>query len=268
MKPGAPAACDGQVFHRRLSPVVHEFRYPVSYVWLDPDAPGDLCRHHPLWSATRPAPARFRADDYGDGSTSSLGDQVRDQLCHAAGHRPDGEIRMLTQIRRWGWLFNPITLYLAWNADGDRPVGAVLEVTNTPWKERHLYAVELLPLDSTDDDVQRLTARARKALHVSPFLDEEFDYVIGLSTGRDDDSLDLAIDVVRPDTDDVVLTTELQVVRRPANRHSLGKALMHDLAPTHRVSAGIHAQAARLWAKHVPFVPHPPSQPQPQRQAL
>ena len=70
--PGVPATCDGQVYHRRLSPTVHEFCYPVSYVWLDPDAPGDLCRHHPLWSASRPAPARFNAGDYGNGSDSSL----------------------------------------------------------------------------------------------------------------------------------------------------------------------------------------------------
>lgn len=248
MTPGVPATCEGHVFHRRLSPAVHEFSYPVSYVWLDPDAPRELCRHHPLWSAMHPAPARFRAADYGDGSTSPLGEQVREALYLATGHRPDGPIRMLTQVRRWGWLFNPITLYVAWNADTATPVGVVLEVTNTPWKERHRYAVELC----TDDS--QFTARVRKVLHVSPFLDEAFDYVIGLSG---DESLELTVDVVRPSTDDAVLTTRLQVLRRPASRRSLNRLLTHNVAPTHRVSAGIHSQAARLWAKRVPFVPHP-----------
>jgi uncharacterized protein len=226
-------------------------------VWLDPDAPGDLCRRHPLWSATRPAPARFRVDDYGDGSNRSLGDQVRDQLHPVTGRRPDGQIRMLTQLRRWGWLFNPITLYVAWNAGADMPVGAVLEVTNTPWKERHHYAVELRSADRADGNASRLTARVRKVLHVSPFLDEYFDYVIGLSAGRDNDLLDLTIDVARPATDRVVLTTRLELERRPATRRSLGQSLLHNVAPTHRVSAGIHAQALRLWAKRVPFVAHP-----------
>jgi hypothetical protein len=109
-----------------------------------------------------------------------------------------------------------------------------------------------------------LNARVRKVLHVSPFLDERYDYVIGLSVGRDDDTLDLAIDVVATDSDDVVLTTSLRVQRRPADRRSLGKSLRHNIVPTHRVSAGIHAQAARLWAKRVPFVPHPRTR----RQAL
>lgn len=258
MIPGAPATCDGQVYHRRLSPTAHEFRSPVSYVWLDPDAPDDLCRHHPLWSASHPAPARFHAGDYGNGSGCSLGDQVRDEIGVVTGHRPDGPLRMLTQVRRWGWLFNPMTLYVAWNSGTTLPVGAVLEVTNTPWKERHRYAVQLAAApNQVDVDGTRLNGRVRKAMHVSPFLDEEFDYVIGLSTDRENESLDLTIDVVRPDIDRVVLTTRLHVQRRTASRRSLGASLRHNVAPTHRVSMGIHAQAARIWAKGVPFVLHP-----------
>jgi uncharacterized protein len=249
--------CEGHVFHRRLSPKAHEFRSPVSYVWLDPDAPSDLCNHHLLWSATHPSPARFRSHDYGDGSDVSLGDQVRDQLTLILDRRPDGPIRMLTQIRRWGWLFNPITLYVAWDADAETPVGAVVEVTNTPWKERHRYAVKLVAAEHVDRDTTQFTGRMPKVLHVSPFLDEEFDYVIGLWADRNDASLDLAIDVVRPDTDHAILTSRLQLRRHAASRRSLGIALRHNVASTHRVSAGIHAQAARLWAKRVPFVAHP-----------
>ena len=262
VRPGVPAVCAGHVAHRRLVPKVHEFRYPVSYVWLDPDAPGDLCRHHPLWSATHPSPARFRSHDYGDGSTVSLGDQVRDELCHALGRRPAGQVRMLTQLRRWGWLFNPITLYVAWDADDETPAGAVLEVTNTPWKERHRYAVALDAADRANGETARFTARVRKVLHVSPFLDEEFDYVINISAidlpaAVDSDSLDLTIDVVEPETDQAVLTTRLQLGRVPASRRSLGIALRQNVAPTHRVSMRIHAQAAILWVKRVPFVAHP-----------
>ena len=261
MRPGLPAVCSGHVAHRRHLPKVHEFRYPVSYVWLDPDAPGDLCRHHPLWSSTHPSPARFRSLDYGDGSTLSLGDQVRDELCPAVGRRPVGQVRMLTQLRRWGWLFNPITLYVAWDADAETPAGAVLEVTNTPWKERHRYAVALDAVDRPNGETVGFAARVRKVLHVSPFLDEEFDYVINFAAidlpADDSDSLDLTIDVVTPDTDEAVLTTRLQLERVPASRRSLGIALRRNVAPTHRVSMHIYAQAAILWVKRVPFVAHP-----------
>lgn len=257
MRPGPAAVCNGRVVHRRLSPTVHEFCSPVSYVWLEPDTPAELCRHHPLWSATRASPARFRARDYGDGSGVRLGDQIRDELRPIVGRRPVGELRMLTQVRRWGWLFNPITLYVAWDTDGETPVGAVLEVTNTPWKERHRYAVELTGADPADGTPARFTARVHKVLHVSPFLDEHFDYLVTLAADDHDGSLGVGIDVVRRDTNDAVLTTRLQLERHPASRSSLGAALRHNPAATHRVSAGIHLQAARLWLKRVPFVAHP-----------
>jgi hypothetical protein len=260
VKPGGPAVCDGHVFHRRLTPKVHEFAYPVSYVWLDPDAPRDLCRHHPLWSASHVAPVHFRSRDYGDRSSVSLGDQVRNTLRPVVGRqqeeRPDLQIRMLTQVRRWGWLFNPITLYVAWDADGEAPVAAVLEVTNTPWKERHQYAVALVATGCAGDTM-RFDARVRKVLHVSPFLDEEFDYVIGLSSDVEDTALAITIDVVRPGTDEAVLTTRMELAREPASLRSLGTALRRRVAPTHRVSAAIHSQAARLWLMRVPFVAHP-----------
>ena len=117
----------------------------------------------------------------------------------------------------------------------------------------------LVVADRIEGEATRLTGRVRKVMHVSPFLDQEFDYAIGLSTGPANDSLDLAIDVVRPDSDQVVLTTRLRLMRRTANRRSLGKSLRHNVAPTHRVSLAIHTQAARLWAKRVPVVIHPES---------
>ena len=83
---------------------------------------------------------------------------------------------MLTQPRTWGWLFNPITIYLAWNNADEPPVAAVLEVTNTPWKERHHYAV---PLTSQGPDTS-IGAEFDKHLHVSPFLGMDYQYRLKL----------------------------------------------------------------------------------------
>lgn len=254
MRPGVASVCDGTVSHCRLLPTRHQFRYPVSYVWVDPDRPDELTRCHPLWSSSRPAPARFRRRDYGTTDRGSLGDQVRDELEPVIGRRPSGEVRLLTQVRRWGWLFNPISVFVAWDADPRSPVGAVLEVTNTPWKERHRYALDLRPAPSGEDGL--LVGRVAKMLHVSPFLDEEFEYVVSLY-GPTDDVLELGLDVVPIGSDRPILTTDLRVDRVPATREALGRALLTNVASTHRVSLGIHVQALRLWLKRVPFVPHP-----------
>ncbi len=243
--------CAGTVVHRRHRPAVNEFAAPLSQVWIDPDAPEALCDLHPLWSSRRPAPARFRRADYGDAETGSLTTGVRSALAPVLGSPPAGDVRMLTQLRRWGWLFNPITVYVAWDTDPDVPVGVVLEVTNTPWKERHRYPVALTPPRPSG----WMTATTDKELHVSPFLDEDFRYDVRLrgSTGR----IELDIDIVPHGHDEPTLVTAMSVDRRDATRVLLGATLRTNPFPTHRVSLGIHAQALRLWRKRVPFVTHP-----------
>lgn len=265
MRPFAASVCTGQVRHHRHAPTVHEFTYPVQFVWFDPDDPGAVARAHPLWSARRAAPARFRRSDYGDGSTVALGDQARDDLAGVLGERPTGPVRVLTQWRRWGWLFNPLSVYVVWHDDPDHPVGAVLEVTNTPWKERHRYAVVL-----RRDGDGRLVADVDKVLHVSPFLDEAYRYHLTIdhraidhrtadratAEAGEGGRLDVALDVVDA-SGTVVLSTGMRLRPEPVGRAALGAALWRGGFPTHRVSAAIHVQAARLWRARVPFVAHP-----------
>lgn len=252
MTPGPPALGDGMVFHRRATPAEHQFTNEVSQVWIDPDRPQDLCGLHPAWSHRHPAPARFRRSDYGLSPDGSLGDSVRRDLSTALGREISGPVRMLTQIRRWGWLFNPITVFFVWDdSDGSasqRPVGAVLEVTNTPWHDRRRYPIPL----AADNGV--LTATFEKELHVSPFLG--MDYRYEFSVLDRDDRVSLDIDVVDPNNQTVVHTA-LRLDRTPATREILGRSLREAGFPTHRVSAGIHTQALTLWRKGVRFVPHP-----------
>ena len=156
---------------------------------------------------------------------------------------------MLSQIRRWGWLFNPITVFVVWD-DGsqERPVGAVLEVTNTPWKERIRYPLALELSGGV------LSSAFDKEMHVSPFLGMDYRYL--LSIDDRDDAIALSVDVADSDGG-IIVHTALRLDRRPATRRLLTRSLLTNPLPTHRVSSGIHAQATRLVAKRVPFVPHP-----------
>jgi DUF1365 family protein len=160
---------------------------------------------------------------------------------------------MLSQIRRWGWLFNPISVFFVWDepsptgAGAASPIGAVLEVTNTPWKERTRYPLVFDAFGET------LSAEFDKTMHVSPFLG--MDYRYRLTVQDRDDIVAIDIGVAQSDGDEI-LETKLRLQRRSATRHVLGKAIWSEPVPTHRVSAGIHAQAIRLWAKGVPVIAH------------
>lgn len=250
MKAGPAALCEGEVWHRRNRPASNEFTYHISHVWIDPDRPNELTDRHRLWSSTHMAPGRFRRSDYGLEPTGSLVGQVRSELTTVLGYRPTGPVRMLGQARRWGWMFNPITLFLAWHTDPDVPVGAVAEVTNTPWKERTHYPVPLANVGS-----RQWRSDFDKTLHVSPFLDEDFGYRL-LITDREPD-LEVRLDVVRPDCDEPIVETAMRVTRSEPTSAALTRTLTRGALSTRIVSLGIHLQAARLAAKGVPFVPHP-----------
>lgn len=293
MRPLPPQLCTGRVFHRRLHPTVHEFVYPVSYVLFDPDNPAELTNGHRLWSTGRRTPVQLRSEDYGgDESTAgrlSLAAEARRQLndvvsvsSGAASPRPDRDVapvRLLTQPRRWGWLFNPISVFFVWSGispsfppDSETmevPIGVILEVTNTPWKERHRYPVALTgtPDVPSDTSVETgvLTAEFDKTLHVSPFLDEDFTYrlVVNWDEHQLDDRepqrrLRVGIDAVDLDGRPVV-ETALDLTLAEATGGRLGRSVVRDGFPTHRTSFGIHRQALSLARKRVPFVAHPRS---------
>lgn len=263
--PGQAGLAIGRVVHHRHRPAAHRFAYDITQIWIDPDRPGDLFDRHRLWSHRRPAPVRFRRRDHLDGGDGLLGPAVRRALAPALGREPTGPLRMLTQPRVWGWLFNPLTVHLAWDdpdPDGD-PVAALLEVTNTPWKERHRYPVAL----TRHGD--RLVSRFAKHLHVSPFLDGHHVYELCLQ-GRDDGRMiDMTLNVhplsstgdglpVPPaPLDDPVLETRLTTRVVGADHRAMTAVLRPARLPTHRVSFGIHRQALALWRKRIPFVPHP-----------
>ena len=157
---------------------------------------------------------------------------------------------MLSQARRWGWLFNPIPLFLAWHTDPDSPVGAVAEVTNTPWKERTHYPVAL---ERTADDCWETAFE--KSLHVSPFLHEDYRYELKVCDL--DPRLEVGIDVLSANDDEPIVRTALRVERINPSRPAMTHALTRGAFSTRLVSFGIHAQAVKLALKRVPFVAHP-----------
>lgn len=252
LTPELAAVCSGTVQHQRTRPVAHRFERPVTMVWIDPDRPDDLFGRHALWSAHRRSPVRFDRSDYGAPlNDRSLALQARRDLAPVVGDAPVGPVRMLTQPRSYGWLFNPLTLYFVWGRDATSdPVGVVAEVSNTPWNERHRYPVAL---DAS------LASSFEKVMHVSPFLGLGMRYDLRILV--DADRLQIAVDVAEnrsdcDESDEPILRTLLDLGRQPATTRLLSKVMLRHSFPTHRVSAAIHVEAAKLWAKGVPFVRH------------
>ncbi len=240
---------EGTARHRRVSPA-REFSPKLFLAYLDVDElPGSL-DDIPGWSGRRRAPVHFRRRDFFDGRDRPLGAAVRDLVEARLGRRPVGRVHLLAQLRTFGWLFNPIAVYYCWERDGRTLDALVLEVSNTPWGERHWYVLDARHANGTETTA--------KAMHVSPFLPMDLDYRISWTPPGHD--LHLTIDVVRGGTP---LFSAALAMRRAvlSPLDAVTILVRYPLAPL-RVSLGIYRRALTLLATRVPVHRHPRRQPQ------
>src|SRR5882757_7071938 len=120
----------GWVRHRRYEPAEHSFRYGVFMAYLDLAEVPTVFDRFWLWSARRPALARFHRADYHGPAHVTLDQAVRDTVAQQTGHRPVGPIRLLTHLRYFGYAFNPVSFYYCFDADDTKVDTIVAEITN------------------------------------------------------------------------------------------------------------------------------------------
>ena len=123
----------GRVQHRRFSPAEHRFRYGLNLVYLDLDELPQLLRSGLFLYSSRFSPGSFCRDDHLGDPATPLADAVRELVAAETGDRPEGPIRLLTQLRRYGYYFSPLNLYYCFDRDGEDVEAVVAEVSNTPW---------------------------------------------------------------------------------------------------------------------------------------
>jgi DUF1365 family protein len=156
----------GQVKHSRAVPVGHAFQYRVFMMYLDLEELPQVFRGRWFWSATRPALARFRRENYFGDADEPLEKSVRDLVMQRTGRRPTGPIRLLTNLSYFGYCFNPISIYYCFDARDTRVETIVAEVSNTPWGERHCYLLaDSANLGDEHSPIRVLERAARIAFH-------------------------------------------------------------------------------------------------------
>jgi len=203
-----------------------------------------------LWSSVAPAAAWFRRADYLGDEGVELSEAVRREAERLTGHRPRGPIRMLTHLRYLGYVMNPVTFYYCFAEDGDQIDVILAEITNTPWNERHTYA--LSPDDDEGGPTNRLH-RFAKSFHVSPFMSLDQEYTWRFS---DPDSL-LVVHMESREGAEKIFDATLHLQREEISSGALARALLRFPWMTARVAVGIYWQALRLRLKRTPYHEHP-----------
>lgn len=245
----------GRVRHRRFLPRAHVFRYGLFMVYLDLSELDQVFAGRWLWSTRRIALARFKRADYLGDPALSLDEAVRQRVAQATGIHPTGPIRMLTHLRYFGHVFNPVSFYYVHDAADTRVETIVAEITNTPWKERHSYVLTQDRNDNAPGAPQR--HRFAKVFHVSPFMPMEQDYDWRFSEPGDT----LSVHMENLQAGAKVFDATLALERQPITGTRLASALLLFPLMTLKVIAAIHWQALRLWLKRTPFHVHPAKHP-------
>ncbi len=248
--PLASAVYEGVVRHRRLAPHPHAFDYRMAQLYLDLDEVDRVFRQRWLWSNERANVAQFRRTDYLGPVELPLAEAVRQRVEQAIGRRPAGPIRLLTHLRYAGFVFNPVSFYYCFAADGVTLDCVVAEITNTPWKERHAY---VLPVETAQRQGRALHWTFPKTFHVSPFMPMARAYDWSFTApGK---HLNVHMDVLRDGQREFDATLVLQ--RKPLTGASLARVLWRYPLMTAQVVGAIHWQALRLWLKRNPVHDHP-----------
>jgi DUF1365 family protein len=242
----------GRVRHRRFTPRGHRFDYPLFMLYADLDELPRLFEGSWLGSTRGAAVARLRREDYFGDPTRSWAESVRDLVEERTGSRPLGAVRLLTNPRTLGFRMNPVSFYYCHDAEG-KLEALVAEVTNTPWDERHLYVVHRRDVPPG----RTWKASLDKRFHVSPFqpMDTRYRWVVLPPSDR------LVVHMETHRDGERIFDATLDLRRRELTPASLRSALLGHPALTFRILFWIYLHAALLYAKGVPFHPHPKTLP-------
>lgn len=238
----------GEVMHLRLRPFRHRFAYRVFSLLIDLDLLPTLGQRLRLFSHNRFNLLSFHDRDHGPRDGSALRPWVERQLAGQGIALAGGPIYLHCFPRLFGYVFNPLSIYFCYHADG-RLLAILYEVKNT-FGQQHGY---LLGVDPAGTGPGPIRHDCRKAFYVSPFITMDAHYRFRVSPPEERLSV-----LIRESVAEGEILVASHRGRREAldDRRLLGAWAGHPLM-TLKVIAAIHWQALRLWRKGARYLRRP-----------
>lgn len=243
------ALYSGWVRHRRFAPKEHEFVYKVFMLYLDLAELDEVFKLSPFWSRKRFAIAKFERSDFHGSVDVPLPDAVRQTIKAQTGLDHTGPIRMLANLRYFGFNINPLCTYYCFDPGDNHVQFIVAEVTNTPWGERQAYVL------CCSNNERSHHAQFAKRLHVSPFNPLTMQYHWTSTTP----SKKLLLHIENCQGGQKITDATLHLQRQPVSAKRLNAVLIRFPFMTVKIAVSIYWQALRLWLKKVPVFDHPTS---------
>jgi len=244
----------GELAHARTDDRARRaFGYRVYMAALDLDELAVLDARLRLFSHDRPNLFAFRERDYVASVSPSTGTTSRELRAELAALRAANGLavphatRLVTNLRAFGYLFNPVSFFVDYDAAG-RVVGAIAEVNNT-YGGNLRYV--LGPRERIAGD--RVGFRHTRELYVSPFLPGALTYEFWFAMPLDGDELAIEMRVLDP-TERQVFYARFTGTRALLSDRTLALAALRYPFMTAQVIGLIHWQALKLRLARVPYL--------------
>jgi DUF1365 family protein len=236
----------GTVRHRRRGKPSHEFTSKVWHALIDLDELPQLATRLRGFSHNRFNLVGFDDRDHMGPSREPVRHKLERWLRGRGVRTEFSSISLLTHLRVFGHVFNPVSLFFCRDKD-DVLRHIVAEVNNT-FGETYCYLL--------DADVDGAREEQDKVFHVSPFQPVNGSYRFRIKAPGP--RMTAHIEVVR--NGESVFDTTLTETRRPLTESSLFSTVARHPHTGLRTLMLIHFQALRLWLKRAPFFskPDPP----------
>ena len=237
----------GTICHTRFLPKKHTFEYKVNMLFIDLDEIKDAFAKNWFWSVNKFNLATFKRADYFGEKEVSIKDAISQLLIKTLKYKHVGKIYLLTNIRYFGYCFNPVSFYYCEDSKG-KLVAIVSHITNTPWNEKYAYVNDCRHMPSSSKHFE-----FDKVFHVSPFMPMDMKYKWIFSTPKD--FLFVSMDNIK--NDNLYFNATLKLTKKAWTPQALNKILFFTMPMSIKGIMLIYWNAFILAVKRIKFYPHP-----------
>lgn len=190
---------------------------------------------------------RFGAFSFHDGDhlrwgAGSARERVTRYLQDQGVSVPLGRIRLLTHLRVFGYVFNPVSFYFCDDLEGE-PVAVIAEVHNTYREQKPYLLVK-------PDAEGRFLSTYPKTFYISPF--SPLDPSLTLRIAQPDTQLNITVSSKRAGEDQPFFVATLQGRRQRLSARRLAYYALRFPCISMQVMAKIHWHALRLYLRGNP----------------
>ncbi len=215
--------------------------------WLDIDMLDATARRLKLFNRNRPGIFNFRDSDHfkypaGDvRNTFTVRERLNDYLKSTGITEMPAQVFLLTHVRMFGYVFNPVSFYFCFDAAGVCNY-VITEISNT-FGEMKIFMVD-------QKEGEQFEQQAVKYFYVSPFTDMDTEFTFRYRIPGE--KMFIQINVSDKKGNPFFISTLTGSVRKLTDRRLLGYIFRFPFV-TLKVITGIHWQALQLWLRGMPW---------------